>query len=142
MLTIWAVALMAASGSDSCREISEPHTRAGLLEAEHRWIVSLENREVRSLACLLDDTFTDSGARGTMLKKSEVLARLATRAPGSIEVRDIELRIEGPIGYVRGMALTHRDDGMVLSRARFTDIFLYHGKRWVAVAAQETAITE
>jgi len=48
----------------------------------------------------------------------------------------------GDFGYIRGVATLVDEQGKAKSRVRFTDIYVYRGQRWQAVAGQESMVSE
>lgn len=125
----FAAALHAAPGCGR-----QPRTSAGLMQAEHNWVRALETRDATALDCVLDDGFKDNAWNGTVRGKAEMIAALEQRPAGGVELQQVEVRIEGGMGYVRG--LTAAPAG----QARFIDVFVHRGGRWRAVAAQETPV--
>lgn len=126
----FAAALHAAPGCEP-----RPRSPAGLLEAEHDWVRALSERNVQGLDCLLDDGFRDNAWNGTVRGKAAMLAALEQRpAGGAIELQEVDVRMEGRMGYVRGLTVSP------LGKARFIDVFIHEAGRWRAVAAQETPV--
>lgn len=137
-MDLWMTLALAATAASGCPKGYDAVTEKGLLQTESRWIRALEARDVAALGCLLDESFTDNAAQGLVRNKSEVLARLPKRPPGTIEIREVSARVAGSMGFVRGMSVSRDETGTVVGRALFTDIFLRRGGRWVVIAAQET----
>lgn len=108
-----AMALAAVAGG--CPGGREAQTPAALLQLEDRWIKLLETRDVAGLTCLLDESFTDSDAGGVVRTKADVLSRLPRRPDNSIEIQHPEVRVEGTMGYVRGLTITHDPQGELSS---------------------------
>jgi hypothetical protein len=50
--------------------------------------------------------------------------------------------VHDDFGYVRGLNAVVDPTGKVLARVRFTDIFVYRDGRWLAVAGQESLLTD
>lgn len=135
---LWMTLALAATAAGGCPKGHDAATEKGLLQTETRWISALEARDVAALDCLLDVSFTDNAAQGLVRNKSEVLARLPKRPPGTIEIREVSARVAGPMGFVRGLSVNRDENGSVVAKALFTDIFLRRDGRWVVIAAQET----
>ncbi|MEO7206867.1 MAG: nuclear transport factor 2 family protein [Steroidobacteraceae bacterium] len=88
MLSLWiAVTLTTTTAAGGCRHPPEA-------------------RDLEGLDCLLDDGFT-SGARGTVRSKSEMLAQLPHRATGALEIRELDVRVVGHMGYICGLDAHH-----------------------------------
>ena len=50
--------------------------------------------------------------------------------------------VVGVSGYLRGLATRVDGKGKTVALVRFTDIYVYRGTRWLAVAGQETLLPE
>lgn len=124
-----AAALHAALGC-----VHHPRSPAGLMQAEHDWTRALEARDAAALDCLLDDGFQDNAWNGAVRGKADMIAALKQRPAGSVELKDLDVRLERSMGYVRGVAVGPAGP------ARFIDVFVYRGGHWRAVAAQETPV--
>ena len=110
---------------------------------EHRWIAALQQRDVKTLDELLDDSFVDSTFRGTTRSKRDVLA--GPPAGGgyqSIRLDDMQVRGYGrDTVIVTGVNVLKGAAESDIVRVRFTDVFHKSGGTWRAVAAQETLQT-
>jgi hypothetical protein len=51
-------------------------------------------------------------------------------------------RPNGDLGYIRGLTTVLDPTRQVLARVRFTDIFVYRHGRWLAVAGEESPISD
>jgi hypothetical protein len=142
MMMIWIAAASITGAMPACKHEREARTQDALVQVENRWVKYLEQRDATGLACLLDDRFTDSSWRGTVYTKADILAHLGERTPGALDLKDLEARVEGTMGYVRGRTISHNAQGGVVAQARFTDIFIYRDGHWMAIAAQETVIPD
>ena len=74
--------------------------------------------------------------------RSQMLAHIPERKPGSNHLTEMRAHVEGSFGYVRGMNEILDSEGKVVARVRFTDIFTYRDGRWQALAGQETLLGE
>ena len=140
MLTV--LILAAAMADAACPTDRQPQTREALVQVEHDWNFALETRDTKALGCLLDPGFTDFSWRGERRTRAQVLAALPQRKDGTITLQELDLRVEGAMGVVRGIAAGHSPSGQPTGKARFTDLFLYRHGRWSVIAAQETGMAE
>jgi len=130
--------LLLALAAASC--LAEPRTPAGLRLAEERWVAALEARDAAALACRLAPDFTDHDWQGMIVRRADMLARLPQRPPSRLQLTKVTVRLDGTIGIVRGLNTQIAPDGTVVGRVRCTDVFVWHGGRWQAIAAQETLV--
>jgi ketosteroid isomerase-like protein len=129
-----AIALMTAA----CPE--RPRTAAGALATETAWVAAIESRDVAALTCILDPAFADNNWRGERVARAEVLARLPHRPSSQLHLSDLQVTVRGDMAMVRGVNTQTTPDGKAIGAVRFTDVFVYRGGSWRAVAAQETVI--
>ena len=87
----------------------------------------------------LSAEFTCSLADGRRIGKAEFLERVAA-GPGVTEVTydEIDVRPLGEVALVHGV--THYARGGSPGSTRYTDVWRYRRGRWLAVAAQLTAV--
>jgi len=87
----------------------------------------------------LSADFTCSLADGKRIGKDEFLRRIAT-GPGVTAVRydEIDVRPLGEVALVHGV--THYMRGGSPASTRYTDVWRYQRGRWLAIAAQLTAV--
>ena len=119
---------------------NQPKTEAALLELEQNWAQALDRRDSATVACMVADEFEDAGVDGSLHTRSQMLARIPQRKPGSNHLTEMRAHIEGNFGYVRGLNEILDPEGKVVARVRFTDIFSYRDGRWQALAGQETLL--
>src|SRR6478672_8089062 len=87
----------------------------------------------------LSADFTCSLADGKRIGKDEFLRRIV-RGPGVTAVRydEIDVRPLGEVALVHGV--THYMRGGSPASTRYTDVWRYQRGRWLAIAAQLTAV--
>lgn len=122
-----------------CRE-HDAQTEAGLAAVEHRWVNALDERNDKSLACILASEFKDSGVYGQLRDRAQVLADLPHRRYATQKLDELEEDVLGTTGIVRGLNHLSTPDGRSLADVRFTDVFVYRDGRWQAVSAQESLV--
>jgi len=87
----------------------------------------------------LSAAFTCSLADGRRIRKAEFLERVAA-GPGVTEVTydEVDVRPLGEVALVHGV--THYVRGGSPASTRYTDVWRYQPGRWLAIAAQLTAV--
>jgi ketosteroid isomerase-like protein len=115
---------------------------AALVEIEHRWARALDSHQVQAVGCILAEEFQDADTEGKLRNRSETLAAVPHRRPGTDTLSELEPHVFGDFGYIRGLATLTDSQGKTVGRVRFTDVYLYRGGRWLAVAGQETLLPE
>jgi hypothetical protein len=113
-------------------------TAEGALDAERAWVQALETRDAARLGQLLADGFVDVTWRGEARSRAQVLADLTARPAAAIELSGLTARLYGDTAVVRGLNTVRAPDGGLVGRVRFTDVFVWRGGAWRAVAAQES----
>jgi len=115
---------------------------AALVQLEQTWAKALEQRDGAAVGCILAAEFEDADPNGALHSRAEALANIPHRRPGSNKLSDLHPHVYGDFGYVRGLNTVVDPNGKVLARVRFTDIFVYRDGRWVAVAGQESLLSD
>ena len=123
-----------------CAPTGDPESDAGLRRVEQRWVAALDARDVAALGCLLDPSFVDSDWRGGVRTGPQVLAELPQRQKYAQRLEIEGTRIVGDVGLVNGLNRLSDPQGKEVASVRFTDVFVYRGGAWIALAAQETLV--
>lgn len=111
-----------------------------LIQIEQSWAQALEAHDADAIGCILADEFQDADPGGQLHDRAETLAQIPHRRPGRNILSELTPHIFGDSGYIRGLATLVDAQGNTLARVRFTDIYVYRGHRWMAVAGQETLL--
>jgi ketosteroid isomerase-like protein len=142
-LTLLAVVLgLAGTGLAAECPRKQAKTEAALVEAEQTWAAALNRKDARAVACLLADEFEDADVDGSLHSRSEALAKIPSKRPGTNQLSELRAHVEGDMGFTRGLATLTDPSGKVIARVRFTDVFVYRDGRWQALAGQETLLGE
>lgn len=112
-----------------------------LLQQEETWAKTLDEHDAAVIECLLAAEFQDADTNGALHERTEVLARISHRRPGSNHLEDMKARIYGNTAFVRGLNRILDPSGKVVASVRF-DLFVYRDGRWQAIAGQETFVNE
>jgi ketosteroid isomerase-like protein len=120
----------------------QPKTEATLVELERNWAAALGRHDADTVACMVADEFEEADVDGSLHTRSEMLAHIPQRKPGSNHLVQLRVHVEATFGYVRGLNEVVDPDGNVVARVRFTDVFIYRDRRWQAILAHESLISE
>jgi hypothetical protein len=113
-----------------------------LIQLEQSWAQALEARDDDAVGCILAEEFQDADPNGQLHNRAETLAQIPHRRPGKNILSELTPHVFGDSGYIRGLATLVDAQGKTVARVRFTDIYVYRGTRWLAVAGQETLLPE
>ncbi|MFY9560425.1 MAG: nuclear transport factor 2 family protein [Terriglobales bacterium] len=133
--------LTLASPAAECPK-NQPRTEAALLELEQQWAQALSRHDADTVACMVADEFEEADVDGSLHTRSQMLAHIPQRKPGSNRLTEMRAYVEGNFAFVRGLNEVLDPSGKVIARVRFTDIFTYRDGRWQALAGHETLLAE
>jgi hypothetical protein len=117
-----------------------PLSSTGVAAAERAWVEAIENGDRTALSCILDPAFLDSNWKGQIITREQMLDRVAHKPRPVLKLSDLHVTLHGQAAVVRGIN-TQSFSGQSAA-VRFTDVFIYRGGRWRAVAAQETVVRQ
>ena len=109
-----------------------------VVRIEDDWLKALSERDRATLDRILSDDFMDSTWKGELRNKRQMLEEVDKPARYSQHLVDLKVNLYQATAIVRGTNIIRDQTGRILTRIRFTDVFMYHDGRWRAVAAQET----
>jgi ketosteroid isomerase-like protein len=143
ILTLLAVplALTLSAPAADCPK-NQPKTEATLIELEQNWAAALSRKDADAVACMVADEFEDADVDGSLHTRTQMLAHIPQRKPGTNHLSEMRAHVEGDSGFTRGLATLVDASGKVVARVRFTDVFTYRDGRWQAVAGQESLLSE
>lgn len=141
LILLIALLLSLPAGAAECPK-NQPRTEAALLELEQNWAQALGRHEADTVACIVADEFEDADVDGSLHTRSQMLAHIPQRKPGSNHLTEMRAYVEGNFGFVRGLNEVLDPGGKAKARVRFTDIFTYRDGRWQALAGHETLVGE
>ena len=121
---------------------NQPKTKAALLALEQNWAQALTRHDSDTIACMVADEFEEADVDGSLHTRSQMLAHIPQRKPGSNRLNEMRAHVEGGFGFVRGLNEILDPAGKTVARVRFTDIFAYRDGRWQALAGHETLLGE
>ena len=144
-VTVATLATPATSWADTCAEtgagvplpIDAPPC-ADVLAQEARWLTAITSGDRETVEAILSPTFRHVNADGQMFDRAQEIA--ATEPlPLVFNASDQMVDIAGATAVIHGIN-TVTQDGKVLDRERFIDVFVLQNGVWLALAAQETVI--
>jgi hypothetical protein len=118
---------------------SAPPQAQAVLVQEGRWVSALAKRDTKALGAILGENFVHINYQGKVRYREDELARAARSKPYSQHTSEQTVDFFGNTAVVHGVN-TITQDGKVVLRLRYTDVYAKQQGRWIAVSAQETAI--
>lgn len=140
-ILILALALSLSALAADCQK-NQPKTETALLELEQTWAQALGRHDADTVACMVAGEFEDADVDGSLHTRTQMLAHIPQRKPGSNHLTEMRAHVEGSFGFVRGLNEILDPAGKIVARVRFTDIFAYRDGRWQALAGHETLLGE
>ncbi|MGB9073867.1 MAG: nuclear transport factor 2 family protein [Terriglobales bacterium] len=141
LIVVLALLLSVPALAKDCPQ-DQPKTEAALVQLEHTWADALSRKDADTVACMVADEFEDADVDGSLHTRSQMLAHIPERRPGSNHLTEIHAHVHGDFAFVRGLDEVSDPAGKLVARVRFTDIFTYRDGRWQALAGHETLVGE
>jgi hypothetical protein len=140
-----AVAMPATSRADTCVETGagsplpiETPPCSDVLAQEARWLTAITSGDVAAVDSILAPTYRHVNADGQMFDRAQELATIEP-LPMTFDASDQIVDIAGDTAVIHGFN-TLMQNGKVLDRQRFTDVFVLQNGVWMALAAHETKL--
>jgi len=140
-----AVATPAVSRADTCAEAGaglplpiEAPPCSDVLAQEARWLTAIVSGDRQTIEAILSPTFRHVNADGQMFDRGQEIAAMEP-LPFTFQASDQFVDVAGDTAVIHGIN-TVVQDGKVLERERFTDVFVLQNGVWLALAAQETKL--
>ena len=140
-----AVATPAVSRADTCAEAGaglplpiEAPPCSDVLAQEARWLTAIVSGDRQTIEAILSPTFRHVNADGLMFDRGQEIAAMEP-LPFTFQASDQFVDVAGDTAVIHGIN-TVVQDGKVLERERFTDVFVLQNGVWLALAAQETKL--
>jgi len=138
---LWFTLLICPFAFGGC-PTGQTRDEGALIKTEQSWAQALDQRDSDAVGCLLADEFQEVDLHGMLRDRAENLASVIHRQPGRNQLSELHPHVYGEFGYVRGLNTVIDADGQPRAKVRFTDIFVYREGRWLAVAGQESLVSE
>jgi len=108
-----------------------------VLAQEARWLTAITAGDVPTVESILAPTFRHINADGQLFDRAQEIASME-ELPFTMNPSGQLVDIAGDTAVIHGVN-TLIQDGKVLTRERFTDVFVLQNGIWMAISAQETA---
>ena len=106
-----------------------------LQQLNRNYVRSAESSDVRWYGENLAEDFLASNPDGSLVDRTEFLARIARPNPGSnLEAVDVRIRFFGELALIHSGFKYKKSDGQMGS-GRYTDVYARREGRWVCVSA-------
>jgi Domain of unknown function (DUF4440) len=135
----------ALARADVCTEIGaelpmslETAPCADVLAQETRWLKAITDGDVATVEHILDPGFKHINADGQFFDRAAELGSMES-LPFTMNPSEQMVDIAGDTALIHGVN-TLIEDGAVVAKERFTDVFVLRNGNWMALSAQETAI--
>jgi hypothetical protein len=140
-----AVAPQATAGADSCSDAMsnvaltlDTGPCADVLAQERRWLAAITEGDRATVESILASSFKHINSDGKLLDRAQEIATVE-KVSFTMNPSDQLVDISGDTAVIHGVN-TLIDDGKVIARERFTDVFTLSNGQWLALSAQETTL--
>jgi ketosteroid isomerase-like protein len=140
--TLWFTLLICSFAFGTNCPTGQTKDESALVQLEQSWAQALERHDSDAVVCILAEEFQDVDPDGKLHDRAESLAKIVHRRPGRNQLSELHPHVYGEFGYVRGLNTVMDAEGKTRAKVRFTDIFVYREGRWLAVAGQESLVSE
>ena len=133
--------LLAAVPLVCSQSIDVSETRSRILALERAWNKAEATHDMKVLDGLFDRTLVYVDSDGSLMTKSEILARIKSASVAQISTESMNVQVFGKTAIVVGVyrALELQNGKVVTHKGRFIDSWVYENSTWVCVAAQSTS---
>jgi hypothetical protein len=143
--TVATIATPATSRADTCAEAGaglplpiEAPPCSDVLAQETRWLTAIVAGDRATIETILSPTFRHVNADGQIFDREQEITAME-RLPFTFRASDQFVDVVGDSAVIHGIN-TVMQDGKVLERERFTDVFVLQNGVWMALSAQETKL--
>lgn len=127
----------------SVAAFSQNDEKANVLAAERNIANAFTKHDVVVINSVFADDANIISATGDILNKQQIVQ--SVQSINSVTVSDMQVRIEGYVAIVTGIALeTGKDNngGAYSNKMRFTDVLKKNKGAWQIIASQATAVQQ
>lgn len=135
----------ATAGADSCSVAAsnaplpvDSGPCADVLAQERRWLTAITEGDRATVEFILATSFKHINSEGRLLDRAAEIDGLE-KVSFTMNPSEQTVDIAGDTAVVHGVN-TVLDNGAVLARERFTDVFVLRNGVWIALSAQETTL--
>jgi predicted GNAT superfamily acetyltransferase len=136
---LWLVIVCPLAYAAPC-PAGQAKDETALIQIEHAWAGTLEQRDPDALSCLLAQEFEDADPQGNIFNRAATVAKAGKHRSVHHELSEMHAYVYDDVGYIRGLATAVDAQGKIVAKVRFTDIYVYRDRRWQAVAAHESML--
>jgi hypothetical protein len=143
--TVATIATPATSLADACAEAGAglplpigAQPCSDVLAQETRWLTAIVAGDRPTIEAILSPTFRHVNADGQMLDRGQEIAAMEP-LPFTFHASDQFVDIAADTAVIHGIN-TVMQNGKVLDREWFTDVFVLQNGVWMALSAQETKL--
>ncbi len=111
---------------------------ADVLAQERRWLTAITEGDRATVESVLAPTFKHINSDGKLLDRAREIAAIE-KVSVTMNPSDQLVDISGDTAVIHGVN-TLIDDGKVIARERFTDVFALQNGQWLALSAHETPL--
>lgn len=145
LATITTIATPVISRADACAETEaglplpvEASPCSDVLAQEARWLTAIVSGDRATIESILSPTFRHVNADGQMFDRGQEI-EATEPLPLVFQASDQFVDVAGDTAVIHGIN-TLVQNGNVLDRERFTDVFVLQNGVWMALSAQETKL--
>jgi hypothetical protein len=111
---------------------------ADVLTQERRWLTAITEGDRATVESILAPSFKHINAEGKLLDRAQEVTGVE-KVSFTMNPSEQLVDIAGDTAVIHGLN-TLIDNGKVLARERFTDVFQLQNGTWIALSAQETTL--
>jgi hypothetical protein len=145
--TFAALATPATARADTCVDsgtaaplsLADPHCSA-VLAQEARWLTAITSGDAATVESILSPTFRHVNADGEMFDRAQEIAAMKP-LDASFMASDQIVDVYKDAAVIHGINNVTQN-GEVVARERFVDVFLLQNGVWKALTAQETVASD
>lgn len=140
--TVFFVFMLLAASMLSAQQRSDFDVSSKILALENAWNRASQNKDIRGLDNLLDESFLYVDLNGRLMTKAEVLKDVQDSDVHQVVTQSTIVRLHGDTAIVTGlfqMKVVVRGK-LLLERGRFIDTWLHKDERWVAIGSLATPV--
>ena len=139
------VAPQATARADSCSDAAtnlplamDSGPCADVLAQERRWLTAITDGDRTTVESILGPSFKHINSDGRLLDRAQEIAGIE-KVSFTMNPSEQLVDVAGDTAVIHGVN-TLVDNGKVLARERFTDVFELESGTWIALSAQETTL--
>jgi hypothetical protein len=139
--TLWFTLLICPLAFGGSCPSGQTKEESALVRIEQSGVQALERHDSDAVGILAEE-FQEVDLDGMLRSRAENLASIINRRSGRYQLSELHPHVYDEFAYVRGLNTVLDAEGKIRAKVRFTDIFVFHEGRWLAVAGQESLVSE